>query len=215
MKQSQICNRCRLTGTVAAAPQPCRGGFLCMLAVERRSGAVDHVPVLLREAPQCGDALTVEGRFASENRREGGRSHLILRVYANSVRAAAAPFIFENRIVLRGWLCRAPVLRKTPAGREIADLLLAVGRPDGRSDYLPVICWEGMARRANMLRVGDEVELTGRIQSREYIRKADGEKHTAFEISASQIRWIEQEQITIHTPEKRGDTRNGQSPITT
>ncbi len=199
MTNFQSANRCRLTGRVAEPPAPCRGGFLCALSVERRSGAVDRVPVLLEYAARKGDVLTVEGRFGSQNRREDGRSRLILQVYPDRVQPAAQPFVYENRVSLRGWLCRAPALRETPAGRQIADLLLAVGRPGGRSDYLPVICWESMARRANLLRVGDEVELTGRIQSREYTRKADGQQHTALEVSASLIRAIQKPENSIHT----------------
>ena len=95
-----------------------------------------------------------------------------------------------NSITLRGALCKQPVLRVTPMGRDICDLMLAVNRRCGRSDYLPCICWGARARTAALFVVGDGVELTGRVQSRQYIKLIDGEpvEKTAYEVSASEIR---------------------------
>ena len=104
--------------------------------------------------------------------------------------------IFEevNQIFLDGYICKPPVYRKTPLGREIADLLLAVNRPYGKSDYIPCICWGRNARYASAFEVGGHVLLWGRIQSREYIKKLgenETEKRTAYEVSVSKLEYAD------------------------
>ena len=99
-----------------------------------------------------------------------------------------------NQIFLDGYICKPPVYRKTPLGREIADLLLAVNRPYGKSDYIPCICWGRNARYASGFEVGGHVEIWGRIQSREYMKKIDendAEKRIAYEVSVSKLEYIE------------------------
>ena len=99
-----------------------------------------------------------------------------------------------NQIFLDGYICKLPVYRKTPLGREIADLLLAVNRPYGKSDYIPCICWGRNARFAASFEVGEHVQVIGRIQSREYIKKlseTEAEKRTAYEVSVSKLECLD------------------------
>ena len=98
-----------------------------------------------------------------------------------------------NQIFLDGYICKKPIYRKTPLGREIADLLLAVNRPYGKSDYIPCICWGRNARFASGFEVGEHVQVLGRIQSREYVKKiseTETEKRTAFEVSVSKLECV-------------------------
>ena len=98
-----------------------------------------------------------------------------------------------NHIFLDGYVCKHPVYRKTPLGREIADVLLAVNRPYGKSDYIPCICWGRNARFADQFEVGTHVQIWGRIQSREYQKKIDEEiyeKRVAYEVSVSKLEYI-------------------------
>ena len=100
-----------------------------------------------------------------------------------------------NQISLDGYICKPPVYRKTPLGREIADLLLAVNRPYGKSDYIPCICWGRNARFASGFEVGEHVQVLGRIQSRDYVKKlseTETETRTAYEVSVSKLECIEE-----------------------
>ena len=100
-----------------------------------------------------------------------------------------------NSILLDGYICKLPIYRKTPLGREIADLLLAVNRPYGKSDYIPCICWGRNARFASAFEVGEHVQILGRIQSREYVKKlseTETEKRTAYEVSVSKLECMEE-----------------------
>lgn len=104
-----------------------------------------------------------------------------------------------NQIFLDGYICKPPIYRKTPLGREIADLLLAVNRPYGKSDYIPCICWGRNARYANSFAVGERCSVWGRIQSREYMKKIDEdqvEKRVAYEVSVSKLE-VEREEVTL------------------
>ena len=99
-----------------------------------------------------------------------------------------------NQIYLDGYICKPPVYRKTPLGREIADLLLAVNRPYGKSDYIPCICWGRNARYASAFQVGGHVMIWGRIQSREYIKRLseeESEKRVAYEVSVSKLEYVD------------------------
>ena len=102
--------------------------------------------------------------------------------------------MITNQIFLDGYICKTPVYRKTPLGREIADLLLAVNRPYGKSDYIPCICWGRNARYASAFEVGGHVLIWGRIQSRDYMKKVsetESEKRTAYEISVSKLEYMD------------------------
>ena len=99
-----------------------------------------------------------------------------------------------NHILLEGYICKKPVYRKTPLGREIADLLLAVNRPYGKSDYIPGICWGRNARYASGFEVGEHVQILGRIQSRDYVKKiseTETQTRTAYEVSVSKLECME------------------------
>ena len=139
----------------------------------------------------------VSGQFRSYNRHDEQKNRLVLSVFVREV-----SFIEEeldgaktNNIFLDGYMCKLPVYRKTPLGREIADLLLAVNRPYGKSDYIPCICWGRNARFASTFEVGEHVQIMGRIQSREYIKKlteTETEKRIAYEVSVSKLECLEE-----------------------
>lgn len=138
------------------------------------------------------------GQFRSYNRHEEQKNRLVLSLFVREV-----SFIEEeldgaktNQIFLDGYICKLPVYRKTPLGREIADLLLAVNRPYGKSDYIPCICWGRNARFASSFEVGEHVQVIGRIQSREYIKRlseTETEKRTAYEVSVSKLECLDEE----------------------
>ena len=132
--------------------------------------------------------VDVEGEVRSYNNRSGQGSKLVITVLVRS--AHSTPVAEgENRLTLAGTLCRKPVARRTPLGREICDLLLAVNRPYGRADYLPCIAWGSLAAHCGGLDVGDTLRLEGRLQSRRYHKLIDGEQveRTAFEISVMNL----------------------------
>jgi single-stranded DNA-binding protein len=144
-----------------------------------------------------GKFVEVLGQFRSYNRHEESKNKLVLSVFAREVKMMdeltenAKP----NHIFLDGFVCKQPIYRKTPLGREIADVLLAVNRPYGKSDYIPCICWGRNARFAEGFAVGGHVQIWGRIQSREYQKKMteiDFEKRVAYEVSVSKLEYLEE-----------------------
>ena len=172
---------------------------------QRLSESFDTIPVMVSErlvdvnADYHGYLVSINGQFRSYNRHEERRNRLVLSVFARELN-----FIEEmeessktNQIFLDGYICKPPIYRKTPLGREIADLLLAVNRPYGKSDYIPCICWGRNARYANGFTVGDRCVVWGRIQSREYMKKVDEEnleRRVAFEVSVSKLEMVDQSQ---------------------
>ena len=161
------------------------------LLVRRLSGAADTVNVTIRETmlgtAERGTRLYVTGEVRTFNNRSGEWPRLVISVFARTL--APTEEVDENRVRLRGALCKSPNLRTTPMGREICDLILAVNRRYGRSDYLPCICWGSKAREAALWEVGTRLSLEGRIQSRRYSKLTENgsEERTAYEISAAQI----------------------------
>ena len=141
-----------------------------------------------------GEYIQILGQFRSYNRHEEKKNRLVLSVFAREI-----SFVEEesdkmktNQIFLDGYICKMPVYRKTPLGREIADMLVAVNRPYGKSDYIPCICWGRNARFSSTFEVGGHVQVWGRIQSRDYMKKLDGditEKRTAYEVSVSKLEY--------------------------
>ena len=191
-------NIVRLTGTAAGRPtlsHESRGEafYRLPLTVRRLSGTEDELPLLLRRRQlealelQEADKLCVTGELRSFNNRSGEGARLVLSVFVRTLQFCDGPD--ENRVELRGALCRPPTLRRTPMGREICDLMLAVNRPYGRSDYLPCICWGAPAREFSLCPVGTLLQLTGRLQSRPYVKMtADGpQEKIAYEVSATGI----------------------------
>ncbi|MDE6261310.1 MAG: single-stranded DNA-binding protein [Oscillospiraceae bacterium] len=166
--------------------------YVAPLRVPRLSG-VDDVLNIVTANPDpalwtAGQWVSVQGEVRSYNNRSGQGSKLVITVLARSVQPDTVEE-GENRLVLAGALCRKPVVRRTPLGREICDILLAVNRPYGRADYLPCIAWGSLAAHCGELDVGERLRLEGRLQSRQYHKLIDGEQvaRTAFEISVMNL----------------------------
>ena len=166
--------------------------------VQRLSDSCDIIPTMISERLMDtaqdfkGAMVMVTGQFRSYNRHEEKKNRLILSVFAREVELVeeVEESAKSNQIYLDGFICKEPIYRKTPLGREIADLLIAVNRPYGKSDYIPCICWGRNARFASSFTVGTRCEIWGRIQSREYIKKLseeDAEKRVAYEVSVSKL----------------------------
>ena len=174
------------------------GFYLVSLSVSRLSDQVDVIPLMVSErlldVKQDYRGRTVEavGQFRSYNCHEGIKNRLVLSVFVRELN-----FLEEftdctktNQIYLDGYICKEAIYRKTPLGREIADLLLAVNRPYGKSDYIPCIAWGRNARYASGFTVGSRVRVWGRVQSREYTKKLSEtqcEKRVAYEVSVSKL----------------------------
>lgn len=186
-------NRARLCGTVMTDPAVSHanhGEEFCrfFLSVQRLSGQADLLPVVvsrrtLTETPvQVGDTVTVQGQLRSFNNKSGVGARLVIDLFARSVTAGGE---YCNHIELSGTVCKAPTLRRTPLGREICDVILAVNRRYGRADYLPCISWGAIARETAALTVGSPMALVGRLQSRTYSKALEGrcEERIAYEVS--------------------------------
>ena len=178
------------------------GFYLVDISVSRLSDSVDYIPLMVSERlvdvtqSYIGETISVSGQFRSYNRHEEKKNRLILSVFVRELEFVdeIEDDIKSNQIYLDGYICKEPIYRKTPLGREIADLLVAVNRSYGKSDYIPCICWGRNARYASSFEVGSHVEVYGRIQSREYIKKI-GEEQTgnrvAYEVSVNKIEFLE------------------------
>lgn len=143
-----------------------------------------------------GEFIQVTGQFRSYNRHEEKKNRLVLSVFAREVTFVEEEDdkVKSNQIFLDGYICKPPIYRKTPLGREIADMLIAVNRPYGKSDYIPCISWGRNARFTSGFEVGGHVQIWGRIQSREYVKKLEGEvteRRTAYEVSVSKMEYLE------------------------
>ena len=166
--------------------------YIVPLRVPRLSGTDDVLNIVTADPDPSvwtlGQWVSVQGEVRSYNNRSGQGSKLVITVLVRSACPAGAEEV-ENRLVLAGALCRTPVARRTPLGRESCDLLLAVNRPYGRADYLPCIAWGSLAAHCGALNVGDKLRLEGRLQSRQYHKLIDGEQvaRTAFEISVMNL----------------------------
>ena len=191
-----IINSIRLCGTLETAPSFShenhgRRFYGFTLAVERLSGTEDLLPVLadfrLLEQADCawGERILITGQLRSFHRQEPDRRRLVISCFAQSLDLTLEPP--DNEVLLTGTLCKDPVYRRTPLGREICDGMLAVNRPYRRTDYLPCIFWGRTAQMVARLRAGDGLHLAGRLQSREYTKLLpDGGSltRTAYEVSA-------------------------------
>ena len=174
------------------------GFYMVEVEVKRLSNSEDRIPLMISERlidvtqDYTGEYIMVHGQFRSYNRHEEQKNRLVLSVFVREI-----SFMEEepdgtktNSIWLDGYICKEPIYRKTPLGREIADLLLAVNRPYGKSDYIPCICWGRNARYASGFEVGEHVQILGRIQSREYVKRisdTETEKRVAYEVSVSKL----------------------------
>lgn len=169
------------------------------LEVARQSDTDDVLPITVSErlvdidSIQEGDYVEVVGQVRTYNKVTEGGKKLLISVFAQEITINGEHSVNANKdnsVELMGFICKEPVYRKTPLGREICDLLLAVNRPYGKSDYIPCICWGRNARFAASLAISTQLEVKGRLQSREYIKKLDEdntEKRVAYELSVSKL----------------------------
>lgn len=179
--------------------------YIVDVNVQRMSDACDIIPVtvssrLIDVTEDCiGQFVSVTGQFRSFNKQCGEKKRLALSVFAREFELLGEDVAInnDNYIFLDGYICKEPIYRKTPLGRDIADLLLAVNRPYGKSDYIPCICWGRNARYVSGLETGTRMKVWGRIQSRAYIKKLDdgnSEERTAYEVSVSKMEVHEDEE---------------------
>lgn len=181
------------------------GFYLFDLKVNRLSETADVIPVMVSERSidveqdLSGYFVKINGQFRSYNRHIGERSRLVLSVFAREItfiNGLLEEYVEEtNDIFLDGFVCKPPIYRKTPLGREIADVLLTVNRPYGKSDYIPCILWGRNARFSESFEVGERIKVWGRIQSREYQKKIsenEFEKRVAYEVSVGKVEIAEE-----------------------
>ena len=191
-------NRVELRGVAEDAPLLSHVNHGCAfyrftLSVLRLSGQADKLPVivprplLLLTPVSPGDGVHITGQLRSFNNKSGQGSRLVISTFAQSLEPCDGGHF--NRILLSGVLCKQPTLRRTPLGRSICDMILAVNRRYGRADYLPCIAWGKVAAKIAEMQVGDRLTLEGRVQSRTYIKQTDAgsEERTAYEVSVMQL----------------------------
>lgn len=175
--------------------------YSAILFTERTSGNADVIPLLISEklftSNLKGEYVSVIGELRSYNKHAEGKNSLQLNVFVQELQILDGEFAdFANEMELTGYICKPPTYRKTPLGREITDILLAVNRPYVKSDYIPCICWGRNAAYASKLEIGTRIRIAGRIQSREYQKKiseTESETRTAYEVSVSRIEVVEDE----------------------
>ena len=183
--------------------------YIFDLEVPRLSGNADIIPITIserlleKEDLALGKKIIVEGQFRSYNSYQNERNKLVLTVFAKDVKfienqdeeiQASKDFV-SNEVILNGYICKKPIYRQTPFGREIADLLLAVNRAYNKSDYIPCIAWGRNARFCENIEVGTEVKVIGRVQSRAYEKKyEDGTvvKKVAYEVSVGSLEVVKE-----------------------
>ena len=197
-------NQVRLRGSLLSLPQFShenhgKNFFRFTLEVERLSGAVDLLPVVAEESLlnsidlTGGNMLTVIGQMRTHNIRENGIRHLLIFVFATEIICEDGAFL--NEVIVEGPLCKEPIYRRTPLGREICDVMLAVPRGFRRADYLPCILWGRTAYEVSGCHTRDRIRIDGRLQSRIYTKVTeDGlQERTAYEISALTAQILEEQ----------------------
>lgn len=195
------------------------GFYTVNISVNRLSDQVDIIPLLISERlinvkeNYIGRTVEAAGQFRSYNRHDGVKNKLVLSVFVREImfREEFTDYTKTNQIYLDGFICKAPIYRKTPLGREIADLLVAVNRPYGKSDYIPCIAWGRNARFASSFEIGTHIRLWGRIQSREYSKKFgenEVEKRVAYEISINKLECAEEDR-----PVRTGEIPEAEAPV--
>ena len=178
------------------------GFYLTDVAVKRLSDQADIIPLMISDRlidvkkNYAGCTIEASGQFRSYNRHEGERNRLVLSVFVREIAFIDdfTDYTKTNQIFLDGYICKPPIYRKTPLGREIADLLLAVNRPYSKSDYIPCIAWGRNAKYAAELGVSTNIRVWGRVQSREYTKKVselECEKRIAYEVSVSKLECVD------------------------
>lgn len=174
--------------------------YIADLEVERTSGKSDIIPImvsdrLIKIEDLTGVSVEITGQFRSYNKNIDGKTKLLLTVFVLEIEVLENFTYNNNNVELIGYLCKEPIYRKTPLGREIVDILLAVNRQCRKTDYIPCICWGRNARYVGDLSVGTKISIAGRIQSRTFLKKIDEdttEERVAYELSASKVEVIEE-----------------------
>ncbi|HBM81286.1 MAG: single-stranded DNA-binding protein [Clostridiales bacterium] len=201
-------NKIYVEGKIASKPEFSHemygeGFYNFTIEVPRLSEAADILPVTISErliessSVDVGKNVIVEGQLRSYNKYADGGNRLILTIFARDISFTDEKTKNPNQIFLDGYICKKPVYRTTPFGREITDMLIAVNRPYNKSDYIPAIAWGRNARFSEKLNVGDHIRIWGRVQSREYQKKiSDNEvlTKTAYEVSISKMEKVEEEE---------------------
>lgn len=195
----QVNNKIILCGTVTEEPILSHEVFgesfyTFKLEIKRLSGQHDILPVMISERIfsdniKIGKRFYIEGQLRSYNIISDNKSKLQLQTFTREIREDEEN-VDINQIYLDGYICKTPIYRVTPFSREIADILIAVNRAYGKSDYIPSICWGRNARYCQQLNVGDALHIEGRLQSRDYQKKLDDETvitKTAYEVSVSKL----------------------------
>ena len=195
------------------------------LSVPRLSGSADIIPITVSERLFKEDELVVdkkvrvEGQFRSYNSYENDRNRLVLTVFAKDIEflenqedeIVASKDLISNEVVLVGYICKEPIYRQTPFGREISDILLAVNRAYNKSDYIPCIAWGRNARFCSKMPVGTEIKVVGRIQSRTYEKKhEDGsiEQRVAYEVSVANLELVNKDSVEMEEVEETEEAMN-------
>lgn len=181
--------------------------YTCTVKIPRLSGTYDDIRVMVSERLimdadfKVGDKVEVTGQFRSYNSYENGDNRLLLTVFAKDItRFDGEENKNPNLLFINGFICKAPVYRTTPFGREITDLLVAVNRSYNKSDYIPIIAWGRNARFAKNLQVGDNIKIWGRIQSRKYQKRISEEEvitKTAYEVSINRMELVSEDSEDI------------------
>lgn len=198
-------NRAHLSGRILSGPvfnhkTYGEAFYLVMLGVFRKSGCEDRIRLLISErilggrSPQKGELVDLYGQIRTYNREENGKNHLEINVFVRELEYWNDVDSYANDIALEGFLCKAPIKRTSPLGREICDLMLAVNRQYNKSDYIPAIAWGRNAIYAATLNVGEKIFTEGRLQSREYRKYTDDgtvETRTAYEVSIGRLERME------------------------
>lgn len=177
------------------------GFYTAQVTVDRLSEVTDTIPIMVSERlidvtqDYIGKYVEIRGQFRSYNQYNEEHNRLILHVFATKMEILKEEDYPINKIYLDGYICKPTVYRKTPLGREISDVLLAVNRSYHKSDYIPCICWGRNARYASSLEVSSHLQMESRIQRREYskrISETETESRTAYEVSVGSMKLLEE-----------------------
>ena len=211
-------NTVTIVGTVKSKPEFSHemygeGFYNVYLEVPRLSDISDTLPITVSErlisgvGLEVGSKLVVLGQLRSYNKLLDGSNKLILTIFARDLKKDDEEIKNPNQIYLDGFICKKPIYRTTPFGREITDMLIAVNRPYNKSDYIPSIAWGRNARYSENLTVGDRIRVWGRIQSREYQKKLNEDEvitRTAYEVSISKMEIVDKDNNVREFAEEEG-----------
>ena len=176
--------------------------YIGQLKIERTSGILDFIPIMVSDrmvdisADWNGIFVEIEGSFRSYNKKDEEKRKLLLSVFVRDFNQLENASYNDNDVELDGYICKEVIYRKTPLGREVADLLIAANRPYRKTDYIPCIAWGRNAVYSSELEVGTRIKLCGRIQSREYTKRisdTETDTRTAYEVSIIKLEVVTDE----------------------